>query len=120
MCEHDKLHIRNPTVDWTPTANYATLDIHHHRLPSQFVRQNSMYQAHTPALDRRLPVDRPCEVITETTVIQATFVLRRVLKTLHQCSSELSSYIEQCYFSKSCSKSHPLFCKILVRVWYPY
>ncbi|GIY52928.1 hypothetical protein CEXT_430071 [Caerostris extrusa] len=37
--------------------------------------------------------------------------LRCVLKTLHQCSSELSLYIEQCYFSKSCSKSHPLFCK---------
>ncbi|GIX84401.1 hypothetical protein CEXT_339601 [Caerostris extrusa] len=40
MCEHDKLHIRNPTVNWTPTAYYATLGIHHHHLPSQFVKQN--------------------------------------------------------------------------------
>ncbi|GIY19093.1 hypothetical protein CDAR_126791 [Caerostris darwini] len=51
------LHIRNPTVDWTSTAYYYTLDIHHHRLPSHFVRQNSMDRVHTPALDRRLPVD---------------------------------------------------------------
>ncbi|GIY74193.1 hypothetical protein CEXT_699101 [Caerostris extrusa] len=50
MCEHDKLHIRNPTVDWTSTAYYATLDIHHHHFPSQLVRQNSIDRAYTPAL----------------------------------------------------------------------
>ncbi|GIY96620.1 hypothetical protein CEXT_749541 [Caerostris extrusa] len=59
MCEHDKLHIRNQAVDWTSTVYYATLDIHHHHLPSHFVRQNSMDRAHTPALDHRLLVDRP-------------------------------------------------------------
>ncbi|GIY69997.1 hypothetical protein CEXT_708801 [Caerostris extrusa] len=32
-----------------------------HPLPSQFVRQNSMDRAHTPALDRL--VDRPYEVL---------------------------------------------------------
>ncbi|GIY79127.1 hypothetical protein CEXT_234711 [Caerostris extrusa] len=45
------------------TAYYATLDIHHPHLPSQFVRQNSRDRAHTPALDRRLLVDSPHEVL---------------------------------------------------------
>ncbi|GIX93543.1 hypothetical protein CEXT_707691 [Caerostris extrusa] len=63
MCEHDKLHIRNPTVDWTSTAYYATLDIHPHHLPNQFVRQYSMDRAHSPALDRSLLVDRRHEVL---------------------------------------------------------
>ncbi|GIY90721.1 hypothetical protein CEXT_349381 [Caerostris extrusa] len=62
MCEHDKLHIRNPTVDWTSTACYATLDMHHHHIPSQFVWQNSVDRAHTLTLDRLL-VDRPYKVL---------------------------------------------------------
>ncbi|GIX88505.1 hypothetical protein CDAR_385311 [Caerostris darwini] len=63
MCEHAKLHIRNPAVDWTSTGYYATLYIHYHHLPCQFVRQNSMDRAHIPALGRRLRVDRPYEVL---------------------------------------------------------
>ncbi|GIX98712.1 hypothetical protein CDAR_571891 [Caerostris darwini] len=63
MCEHDKLHIHNPIVDWTSTAYYATLAIHHHHLPSQFVWQNYMDRAHTPAFKRRLLVDRRYEVL---------------------------------------------------------
>ncbi|GIX97511.1 hypothetical protein CDAR_517451 [Caerostris darwini] len=88
MCKHDKLHIRNPTVDWTCTAYYATLDIHHHHLPSQFVRQNSMDRAHTPASDRRLLLDQPYQVLffprglermTENTIIQAICWRSRIL-----------------------------------------
>ncbi|GIY08938.1 hypothetical protein CDAR_373641 [Caerostris darwini] len=45
------------------TAYYAILDIHHHHPPSQFVRQNSIDQAHSPALDCRLLVDRRYEVL---------------------------------------------------------
>ncbi|GIY83275.1 hypothetical protein CEXT_241271 [Caerostris extrusa] len=55
------MHTRNPTVDWTSTAFYATLDIHHHLPCYQFMGQNSMDRVHTPALDRRLLVDRPYE-----------------------------------------------------------
>ncbi|GIY98635.1 hypothetical protein CEXT_233211 [Caerostris extrusa] len=63
MCEHDQLHVCNPTVDWTSTVYYAKLDSHHHPLLSQFVLQNFMDRAHTPALDRRLLVDRPYKVL---------------------------------------------------------
>ncbi|GIY08748.1 hypothetical protein CDAR_24251 [Caerostris darwini] len=62
MWELDKLHIYNPTVDWISTAYYATLNINQYHLPSQFVLQNSMDRAHTPALDRRLLVDQAYEV----------------------------------------------------------
>ncbi|GIY26613.1 hypothetical protein CDAR_593511 [Caerostris darwini] len=63
MCTHDKFHIRNPAIGCTTTAYYAALDIHHHHLPSQFVRQNSMDRSHTPVFDRRLLVDGPYEAL---------------------------------------------------------
>ncbi|GIY73075.1 hypothetical protein CEXT_250181 [Caerostris extrusa] len=62
MCERDKLHIRNPILDWTSAAYHATLAIHHHHHPSQFVKKNSMDWAHTPVMNRRLLVNRPYEV----------------------------------------------------------
>ncbi|GIX86088.1 hypothetical protein CDAR_613341 [Caerostris darwini] len=73
MCEHDKLHIRNLTVDWTSTAYYDTFDIHHHRLPSQFVRHNSMDRAHTPALDRPILTPTDSGLVVRPESFAATF-----------------------------------------------
>ncbi|GIY88088.1 hypothetical protein CEXT_556271 [Caerostris extrusa] len=61
MCEHDKLHIPDLRLDIYCLLCY--IDVHHHHLPSQSVRQNNMDWAHTPALDRRLLVDRPYEIL---------------------------------------------------------
>ncbi|GIX98141.1 hypothetical protein CEXT_91091 [Caerostris extrusa] len=125
MCEHDKLHIRNSTVDWI-SAYYVTLDIHHHYLSVNLCGKIPWIG---PTLQSWFVVDRPYEVFFPRGLehIEASddyhtghMFLHCALKTVHQCSSELSFYIKQGYFSKSCSKSHQLFCKILIRSRYPY
>ncbi|GIY89650.1 hypothetical protein CDAR_566551 [Caerostris darwini] len=83
-----------------------------------------MDRAHTPALDRRLLVDRPYEALFFPRGLERIetsedckhchtghMFVRCVLKTLHQCSSEISLLNERCYFSKTCINLIHYFAK---------